>query len=33
MTYIAKHLLLKSSAWGESVMPDGIGGACLEEYS
>ena len=30
---MAKHFLLKSSATSSSIMPDGIGGACLEEYS
>lgn len=28
-TYTAKHLCLKSSANAESVIPDGIGGACF----
>ena len=32
-THMAKHFLLKSSAASSSTMPDGIGGACLEEYS
>src|SRR6266702_162980 len=32
-THIAKHFVLKSSAESDSTMPDGIGGACLEEYS
>ena len=32
-TYSAKHFFLKSSAREESVTPEGIGGACLEEYS
>jgi hypothetical protein len=32
-THIAKHFVLKSSAASSSTMPDGIGGACLEEYS
>jgi hypothetical protein len=32
-THMAKHFVLKSSAASSSIMPDGIGGACLEEYS
>ena len=32
-THMAKHFVLKSSAASSRIMPDGIGGACLEEYS